>query len=69
MSTSVSPCREDLLSTTSFVTWSLHSGNRNGLNSVLGPVGNPNPKPAARAAAAAAAAPAPAEVGRCRLNR
>ena len=57
-------CREDLLSTTSFVTWSLHSGNRNGLNSVLGPVGNPNPRPSdqpAARAAAAAAAPAPAE--------
>ena len=30
-------CREDLQSTTQFVTWSLHSGNRSGLQSVLGP--------------------------------
>lgn len=30
-------CREDLQSTTQFVTWSLHSGNRSGLHSVLGP--------------------------------
>ena len=30
-------CREDLKSTTSFVTWSLHSGNRSGLASVLRP--------------------------------
>ena len=30
-------CREDLQSTTSFVTWSLHSGNRAGVESVLGP--------------------------------
>jgi hypothetical protein len=30
-------CREDLLSTTQFVTWSLHSGNRSGLASVLAP--------------------------------
>lgn len=30
-------CREDLLSTTQFVTWSLHSGNRAGVASVLGP--------------------------------
>ena len=32
-------CREDLLSTTQFVTWSLHSGNRSGVASVLGPRG------------------------------
>ena len=30
-------CREDLLSTTQFVTWSLHSGNKAGVASVLGP--------------------------------
>ena len=30
-------CREDLLSTTNFVTWSLHSGNKSGLRSVLHP--------------------------------
>ena len=30
-------CREDLQSTTSFVTWSLHSGNKAGVESVLGP--------------------------------
>ena len=28
-------CREDLASTTQFVTWSLHSGNKSGLKSVL----------------------------------
>lgn len=30
-------CREDLFSTTNFVTWSLHSGNKSGLRSVLHP--------------------------------
>ena len=30
-------CHEDLKSTTSFVTWSLHSGNKSGLRTVLAP--------------------------------
>ena len=43
-------CREDLQSTTSFVTWSLHSGNRAGVESVLGPKREPEaPPPPARA--------------------
>ena len=45
-------CLEDLASTTDFVTWSLHAGNKQGLRSVLGVA----PQPAAPAVNCAAGA-------------